>query len=255
MNKYKKFEINTSKFSKIQTDKTTNLTSNVIDLREAIKAQYNELISFQDIEITKENKEKLERLILATEDLIENCMNDKLYSGNRDQYFVNLIFICHKLSLRTETYKIEEKINKLEDKSKNINKSQETLAKKQEMAEEQSNNLIYNILGFIASFSIVSASVVGISNIKGTDNIMLFMTFCAFILLTTLIGLNNFYKNRNNKKNPLKSNYFLWWALLIVIIMIVLYSAIQYVKENKSAICESIGRGIAIYQEEKKSKK
>lgn len=249
MGKYKTFEINVSKISKDQTHSTKKTTNNVEEFRESIKAQYNELISFQDIDITKENKEKLERLILATEDLIDNCMNDDLYSGNRDQYFVNLIFICHRLSLRIETYKLEEKISNLEDKSDNINKSQEMLEEKQEKAEEQSNNLIYNILGFIASFSIVSAAVVGISNIKGTDNIILFMTFCAFILLTTLIGLNNFYKNKTRGKNPLKSNYFLWWALLIIIIVIGLYDAIQYIKENKDSICEGIGRGIAIYQE------
>ena len=213
--------------------------NNVEEFKESIKSQYNEIISYQDVEITKENKKDLENLIFATEDLISNCMDDEIYCGNRDQYFVNLIYVCHKLSLRIETYKLEEKIQTLVNRSHEIAQSQQKLEDKQTKAEEQSNNLIYNILGFIASFSVVSAAVTGIANIQGTVNIILFMTFCAFILITTLIGLNNFYKNNREKnKNPLKNNYFLWWMLLILLI-----SGVQYIKNNKEEIWEVIEKG------------
>lgn len=205
--------------------------NNIDQLRNSIKSQYDELLSFQDIELTKENIRNIEKLILATEDLINNCMNDEIYSGNRDQYFVNLIFICHKLSLRIETYKLEEKIKDLDTKNTLISENQERLQKMQEKSEEQSNNLVYNILGFIASFSIVSAAVTAISNIQGTLNIVLFMTFCVFILFTTLIGLNNFYKNNSNKK-WLGDNYFLWRLLLFIIIVLVVFIGIKYLKNN-----------------------
>lgn len=219
--------------------------SNIEEFRKLIKSQYDELMSFQDLKITSENKNNLEKVILAAEDLINNCMNDNLYSGNKDQYFVNLIFVCHKLSLRIETYKIEEKIKELNNKNNTINKNQERLEEKQVKAEEQSNNLVYNILGFIASFSVVSAAVATIEKMNSLENIMLFMAFTAFILLTTLIGLFNFYKSKQtNKKISLENNKFLWNMMLFVIIILIGYKGTQYVKKNQQEIFESIGRGI-----------
>lgn len=219
--------------------------SNIDEFKKSIKSQYDELISFQDIGINNENKENLEKLILATEDLISNCMNDNIYSGNRDQYFVNLIFICHKLSLKIETFKIEEKLKALDNKSNAINKNQLRLEKKQEKSEEQSNNLVYNILGFIASFSVVSASISAIDKMNNLSDVMLFMAFTAFILLTTLIALNNFYKSTNtNKKISLQNNKFIWVMLVFVIILLLGYKGIQWISSNKNEIFESIGRGI-----------
>lgn len=246
MEQNKKFEIKIPDIHQSAPNKSQkNKNNNIEEYKKSIKSQYDELMSFQDMEITKENKDNLEKLIFATEDLLNNCMNDQLYSGNRDQYFVNLIFICHKLSLRIETYKIEEKIKRLDNKNTIINKNQERLEKKQIKSEEQSNNLVYNILGFIASFSIVSASVAAIDKMNTIENIMLFMAFTAFILLTTLIGLNNFYKcNYSNKKISLKNNKFLWLMMFFIIIILLGYKGITYIKYNQNAIFESIGRGI-----------
>ena len=219
--------------------------NNIDEFKKSIKSQYDELISFQDVGINNENKENLERLILATEDLISNCMNDSIYSGNRDQYFVNLIFICHKLSLKMETFKIEEKIKSLDNKSNVINKKQLRLEKKQEKSEEQSNNLVYNILGFIASFSVVSAAVSAIDKMNSLLDVILFMVFTSFILLTTLIALNNFYKSTNtNKKISLQNNKFLWVMLVFVIILLLGYKGLQWISSNKNEIFESIGIGI-----------
>lgn len=258
MAKNKQFEINVPQLPKNTSKNKGNKekeNNNVDELKRSIKSQYDELVEFQDTEITEENENDLERLILATEDLINNCMNDGVYSGNRDQYFVNLIFICHKMSLRIETYKIEEKINKLEEKNNTINENQKNIEEKQVKSEEQANNLVYNILGFIASFSIVSAAVTAIDKMSNIENIMLFMAFTAFILITTLIGLNNFYRCKDDKKKKLQDNYFLWKMLIFVIIFILGYKGIIYLVDNRDEICQSIGKGIAIYQEENKKDK
>lgn len=197
----------------------------VEELKRSIKTQYNEIYVNQDVDITEQNKDKIENLIFATQDLIDNCIKDVYYSGNRDEIFVNLIYICHKLDLKLETYKLTEKIEKLGEKS-------EEITKRQNEAEEKNNNLVYNLLGFLASFSIVSAVVGVISEINGTINIMLFMAFTTLILLTTLIGLYNFYKSDNKRETKLQDNYFLWKITVGIIAVLFIISVIKNNKQN-----------------------
>ncbi len=199
------------------------------ELRNSIKTQYDEIYKSQDLEITGQNQKKIEDLILATQDLIDNCIKDKGYSGNKDEVFVNLIYVCHKLDLKLETYKISGKINELDLKSKDI-------IKRQNDAEERNNNLVYNLLGFLTAFSIVSAVVGVVSNINGTINIMIFMAFTILLLLTTLIGLHNFYENNNKRENKLQDNYFLWKVVAAIMVLLVIISAIKTLKENKENI-------------------
>ena len=84
---------------------------------------------------------------------------------------------------------------------------------------------------------------------------MLFMAFTAFILITTLIALNNFYR-KNDKKTCLQDNYFLWKMLIVVIFFLLDYPKELkpfYIKTNSDYILETIGRGIGqtitIYEE------
>lgn len=244
MGKDKTFKITVPNLSPSKPKSEKQKNSNIDEFKKSIKSQYDELMVFQDIGINNENREDLEKLILATEDLISNCMNDNIYSGNRDQYFVNLIFICHKLSLKMESFKIEEKINELNDKSEVLSENQLKLEKKQEEAEEKSNNLVYTILGFIASFSVISAAVSAIDKMNSIINIMLFMAFTAFITITTLIGLDNFYRAKNNKNQKLQNNYFLWRLLIFVMIMLIFSKGIIYLKNNDEKIFRYIGTGI-----------
>jgi len=248
----KSFKIEIPEFFQESNKKNKNNNNNAVgEFKKSIKLQYDELMSYQDLEITNENKKSLESLILATEDLINNCMADNKYSGNRDQYFVNLIFICHKLSLRIETYKIEEKIKELDNKNQSINRNQQKLEKKQIRAEEKSNNLVYNLLGFLTSFSIVSAVVGTIKDINGIVNIMLFMAFTVLILLTTLIALHNFYKNDNKRENKLQDNYFLWKVVLGVIIVLFIILSIKTMKDNRENIFNYIDNKIESVIEKK----
>ena len=70
------------------------------------------------------------------------------------------------------------------------------------------------------------------------------MVFIAFILITTLIALNNFYKSEPKNAKGLKNNYFLWWAMVVIILGIILYKRLGYIKENKDEILTKIGYSI-----------
>lgn len=209
--------------------KKQNNKERINKLRSSIKMQYDEIYKSQDLEITKQNQKKIEDLVFATQDLIDNCIKDKNYSGNRDEIFVNLIYVCHKLDLKLETYKLTEKMQELESKSKE-------LIKKQNDAEERNNNLVYNLLGFLTAFSIVSGVVGVVAEIQGTVQVMIFMAFTMLILLTTLIGLHNFYENNNKRETKLQDNYFLWKVTLIVLIALGVTLVAKGIYNNKENI-------------------
>lgn len=217
-------------------------------LKNSIEKQYDEVYRNQDVEITKDNKKAIEDLILATKDLIDNGMKDAYYSGNRDENFVNLIYICHKLDLKLETYKLQQKIDDLIMKNEDIEEKQKNI-------EEKNNNLVYNLLGFLASFSIVSAAVAAIEKVNGTLNIMIVIAFAVFLLLTTLIGLHNFYKNDNKRESKLQDNYFLWKATGTIIVILMVLSVINYAKNNKEKMFNYLDKKIESVIEEKVNSK
>lgn len=194
-----------------------------------VKAQYEEISQYQNVEINDNNKKQLENLILATEILISNSKEDEFYYGNKDENFVGLIYICQRLNLKMETYKIEKNIQEIKIKNNDIEKKQKQL-------EKNGNDLVYNLLGFLTSFSIISASVEAIGKIEGIINIMLFITFTILILLTTLIALNNFYKKENKCETKLQNNYFLWKVVVVIIIILFIVSSILFIKDEKKNI-------------------
>lgn len=238
-----KFEL-TIPQENIVLENKANKRNRVDILRNSIKMQYNEVYKNQDLEITKQNQRKIEDLVLATQDLIDNCIKDTCYSGNRDETFVNLIYICHKLDLKLETYKLTEKMQELESKSKE-------LMTRQNDAEERNNNLVYNLLGFLTAFSIVSGVVGVVAEINDVVKIMIFMAFTILILLTTLIGLHNFYENNNKRETKLQDNYFLWKATGIIIVILIILSVINYLKDNKDKIFNYVDSKIEKVIEEK----
>ena len=122
-------------------------------------------------------------------------------------------------------------------------------------SEEKSNNLVYNLLGFLASFSIVSAAVGAIENVNGTLNIMIVIAFAVFLLLTTLIGLHNFYKSDNKRESKLQDNYFLWKATGIIIVILMILSGINYIKNNKQKIFDYLDKKIESVIEKKVNNK
>ena len=221
--------------SSIQTNSNTNLNKNKKDIIERFKneiqLQLEEIKEYQDEEINSKNKDAIEKLVLATEDLISNCMDDSIYSGNKDDNFSSLLFVYQKVSLKLETYRLENKIKEINNSAK---KYEERIIE----AEERNNNLVYNLLGFLTAFSIVSSVVGVVTTIKGTINIMIFMVFVLLILLTTLIGLHNFYKNDNKRENKLQDNYFLWKFALVLLVLLVIVLIFNSLIENKDAILQ-----------------
>ena len=253
--KINKFEIEIPQNEDVKENLKEAKRSRVKQLRSSIKQQYIEMYKNQETEITKENQKTIEDLILATKDLIDNCIKDGYYNGNKDDNFLSLTYLYQRLSLRLETYKLDKKIEQSNKEIIKTNVVQNDILNKQNKMEEQSNNLVYNLLGFLTAFSIVSAVVGVVANINGTINIMIFMTFTIFILLTTLIGLHNFYKNNNERKTKLQDNYFLWKVTGAIIIVLVMILGFQYVNNNKDKIFNYIDNKIEKVIEQKVTEK
>jgi cation transport ATPase len=206
-------------------NKNPKIPDKVQKMKENVKNQYEESQQYLGIEFNDTNVYEIEKVLLATEDLINNCIEDTEYRTIRDDNYSNLTFVYHSLSLKLERYKINKEIE-------DINKKNNELKEQQGKIEDQSNNLIYNLLSFLASFSIVSGVVGAVANIESTLNIMIFMTFSLLIVITTLIGLHNFYKQPNSK-SKLHSNYFLWGLLLVIVIILMIISGVRYLIDNK----------------------
>jgi len=213
-------------------NKNPKIPNKVQKMKENVKNQYEEVQQYLGLEFNDTNVYEIEKILLATEDLINNCIEDTVYRTIRDDNYSNLTFVYHSLSLKLERYKINKEIEEINRKNSELKEQQEKIEKQQEKQEEQSNNLIYNLLSFLASFSIVSGVVGAIENIESTLNIMIFMTFALLIVITTLIGLYNFYK-KPEQKSKLQNNYFLWKLLLGVLIVLMIISGIKYLINNK----------------------
>lgn len=84
---------------------------------------------------------------------------------------------------------------------------------------------------------------------------MIFIAFTIFILLTTLIGLHNFYENNNKRETKLQDNYFLWKAALIVLIALVIVLIIKGIHNNKENILNYLDSKIENVIEEKVNNK
>lgn len=233
-----------------------------VEIGANINQQLNKLIEFRsyyiDESIAKELKEELDKASSMIED-VHTMGNTNIKNFNRLQFeynYLNLVLQKYEIESEIEILsKVSSKINKdliiLEEKQKDLQGKQNQLEIQYNKSEEKSNNLVYNLLGFLASFSIVSAAVAAIENVKGILNIMLIIAFAVFLLLTTLIGLHNFYKNDNKRENKLQDNYFLWKATGIIIVILMILSGINYIKNNKDKIFNYLDKKIESVIEDK----
>lgn len=187
-------------------------------LVKTIKNQLQEVTLLQNQEVNEQNFQSIQETLIVVNSLIEDCHMAKEFNCSKNKKFIMLIYEFQRLSLKAETYKLNITMNELNKKTIGLKNQQKILEEQYKNAEEKNNNLVYNLLGFLTAFSIVSAVVGTIQEIKGTINLMLFMSFTAWILVTTLIGLHNFYKNNNRRNGKLQDNYFLWKVLTITII-------------------------------------
>lgn len=227
-----------------------------------INQELNKLIEFQKSFIDAEVSEKLREELFKVSSIIEDV---HAMGMSNIKNFSRLQFEYNSLKLALQKYEIEneieilEKISKklnkdltiLEEKQKDLQKKQKLLEEQYDKSEEKNNNLVYNLLGFLASFSVVSAAVAAIEKVNGTLNIMIVIAFAVFLLLTTLIGLHNFYKNDNKRESKLQDNYFLWRATGIIIVILMFLSGINYIKNNKEKIFNYLDKKIECVIEEK----
>ena len=237
-----------------------------VEIGANINQQLNKLIEFIsyliDESIAKELKEKLDKASSMIED-VHTMGNTNIKNFNRLQFEYNSLNLAlQKYEIENEIEilsKISSKINKdliiLEEKQKDLQDKQKQLEIQYNKSEEKSNNLVYNLLGFLASFSIVSAAVAAIEKVNGTLNIMIIIAFAVFLLLTTLIGLHNFYKSDNKRESKLQDNYFLWKATGIIIVILMILSGINYIKNNKQKIFDYLDKKIESVIEKKVNNK
>lgn len=244
-----------------------------VDVIANIKEEVNRLSEFKNQLINQDNLEEIKDELIKASSIIEE-IHSMEYTSVR--YFGKLQFVYSTLNLAVQKYEIEQEMEILSQVSKQINRDimiveeklkdvqnrQDELNNKSikleqqtEKAEERNNNLVYNLLGFLTAFSIVSAAVGVIENIQGTVNVMLFIAFTILILLTTLIGLHNFYENNNERKTKLQDNYFLWKVTGMIIIFLILISGFKYVNDNKENIFNYLDNKIENVIEQKVTEK
>lgn len=225
-----------------------------IDIIANIKEEVNKLSELQNELIDEDNLEEIKDELMKASSIIEE-IHSMEYTNVRN--FGKLQFVYNTLKLAVQKYEleqemeilnqvskqisrdiliVEEKLKDIQNKQVELNNKSIELEKKTKKAEERNNNLVYNLLGFLTAFSIVSAVVGVIADIEGIVNIMLFMAFTILILLTTLIGLHNFYENNNERKTKLQDNYFLWNVTGAIIIVLVIILGFRYVNNNKEKI-------------------
>ena len=238
----------------IPTDSVQNKIGTVTVIRKLIKAikeQLKELDKIENTEINSENYEQIDGILIATDSLINDCYSANEFTCNKNDSFLKLIYLYQRISIRLETQKLQEVIKQVELKNEELKKQQNELDIQYNESEEKNNNLVYNLLGFLASFSIVSAAVAAIEKVNGTLNIMIVIAFAVFLLLTTLIGLHNFYKGDNKRESKLQDNYFLWKATGIIIVILMILSGINCIKNNKDKIFNYLDKKIENVIEEK----
>lgn len=192
-----------------------------IDLDKAIRDLNGKLSNIQNEGIKNTPNEQIEEILAAVNDIIVGNDTMSEEKCNESQNKIELIYRNQKVSLEYETKIINQEMNEVKEHLK-------TIEKEQEMIEQKNNNLIYHILSFIASFSIVSAAVAAIDKMESILSIVLFMLFDILLLLTTLIGLHNFYISKDGMKMDLNNNYFLWIIVFFIMIFLFIILTAKY---------------------------
>lgn len=224
-----------------------NISDEITDINKNIKEQLKNIINLQAEKITLNNEEKIKEKLSTAESLITDCHTLPQFNQLKNKDFNRLIYEWQKLSTKYANYKSEINMDKVIHKLYDFDQ-------KVDNVESETGNLVYNILGFIASFSVVSASVSAINNMKSTIDIALFMCFTILILLITLIALNNFYKGHKGIKNKLQNNYFLLKTVFCIMCILSLCKGIKYIDENKEIVFQNIGIGIEKVRQEMENK-
>lgn len=221
----------------------SNISKEITDANQNIKEQLKNIMKYQAEKITPENEEKIKEILNIAESIITDCHTLPEFKQSKNRDFNRLIYESQRLTVKYSNYKTETNMDKFVHKLYDFDQ-------KVSNVQAEAGNLVYNILGFIASFSIVSAAVSAIDKMEDILSVALFMCFSVFLLLITLIGLNNFYKNYNRTKNKFQDNYFLLKIVSFVIIILFICKGIKYIDDNKEMVFQNIGVGIERVRQE-----
>ena len=120
------------------------------------------------------------------------CHEDPDFQENRNSNIINLIYEYHKLSIKFETYNLEEKVKQIENKSNEV-------GCKTEKIEESQKGIMTNIISIILAVTIIPTALLAIEKIH--PNYVL--PFVATLVLFGMIMIIFTYYAHNAKPNEI----------------------------------------------------
>ena len=122
------------------TQEQVNKVSVFRKLVKAIKEQILEISQYQDIDITKDNIQIINQILTVTDSLIRDCHQNSEFKCNKNDSFAILAYEYQRLALKHETYKINEGIQIIKEKEKQLEKKQRELNSKYDDAKKESKD-------------------------------------------------------------------------------------------------------------------
>ena len=205
------------KIPHIQIHESNESECREADINKTIEKLIEKIAEIERIGIEKFSSEEVENTLDMTDSLLTDCDVSQSFNFNRNENIMKLIYKYQKLSLKYESYKAEKNL-------KQIEKKQGKIAQDNEKIMQESHNLVYTILGFILSFSLISASVEAIKEIKSIEYICIFIIFMLILEVLVLLVLNNFHQNRGQDCRWLQSNHFILAVLFVILLFFFSYS-------------------------------
>lgn len=192
------------------------------DISKTIEKLVEKIAEIERIGIEKFSSEEIEKLLAMTDSLLTDWDVSQSFTFSRNENILKLIYMHQKLSLKYESYRVEKNLKEIKNKQMKI-------AQDNEKIMQESHGLVYTILGFIVSFSLISASVETIKGIKSVEYVCIFIIFMLMLEVVALIALNNFYRNKGQDCRWLQSNHFI---LAVLFIILLIFLVIVFVKNT-----------------------
>jgi hypothetical protein len=114
---------NTNKIPSIKIPTQTNENNPIFDLDQTIKEQIEQIAVIQNKGIKNVTPKKVENLLAMVDSLIVECNATQNFHFNRNENIIELLYKYQRLALEYETYKIQQKMNQVEEASKKLEKT------------------------------------------------------------------------------------------------------------------------------------
>ncbi len=187
--------------------KVAKLQENIEEQLRAIKMMNNEILKKEDIF-------KIEEILNATSLLINDCHITSEFRTSKYENFALLCYEYQRLLLKFESYQIKEnleneKIKLNEDINKANDKVKETYEELENLEKDQ-KSLIATILGIVLAISIIPTAIAGIEHISPSY----VLPFLSTIVLFGMIMIAFVYSIYQRKLE--------WSTVIILMLFIVL---------------------------------